>query len=86
MTAIDATPARATATPPSTAWRTWLRSNRGLLLAATTLVVVLWLPTPEALSVAGQRMLAILAFAVVVWMTEALDYAVSAIVVATLMA
>src|SRR6202165_5359570 len=31
-------------------------------------------------------MLAVLAFAVIVWMTEALDYAVSAIVIATLMA
>ena len=28
---------------------------------------------------AGQCMLAILAFAVIVWMTEALDYAVSAV-------
>jgi solute carrier family 13 (sodium-dependent dicarboxylate transporter), member 2/3/5 len=86
MTAIDATPAPVTATPLSTAWRAWLRSSRGLLLAIAALVVVLWLPTPEVLSVAGQRMLAILAFAVVVWMTEAPDYAVSAIVVATLMA
>ena len=31
-------------------------------------------------------MLAILVFAVIVWMTEALDYAVSAIVIAALMA
>jgi solute carrier family 13 (sodium-dependent dicarboxylate transporter), member 2/3/5 len=38
------------------------------------------------LPVAGQRMLAVLAFAVIVWMTEALDYAVSAIVIAALMA
>src|SRR5216683_3113798 len=65
---------------------TWLRSNWGVLLAVAALVAVLWLPTPEGLSIAGQRMLAILAFAVIVWMTEALDYAVSAIVIATLMA
>ena len=44
------------------------------------------LPTPEGLPVAGQRMLALLAFAVIVWMTEALDYAVSAVVIAALMA
>ena len=44
------------------------------------------LPTPAGLPVAGQRMLAVLAFAVIVWMTEALDYAVSAIVIAALMA
>ena len=31
-------------------------------------------------------MLAILAFAVIVWMTEAIDYAVSAVVIAALMA
>ena len=44
------------------------------------------LPTPEGLPVAGQRMLAVLAFAVVVWMTEALDYPVSALVIAALIA
>lgn len=64
----------------------WLRSNWGLLLAIAALIVVIVLPTPEGLSVAGQRMLAVLAFAVIVWMTEALDYAVSAVVIAALMA
>jgi anion transporter len=44
------------------------------------------LPTPAGLPVAGHRMLAVLAFAVVVWMIEALDYAVSAVVIAALMA
>jgi anion transporter len=38
------------------------------------------------LPVAGHRMLALLAFAVIVWMTESLDYAVSAVVIAALMA
>jgi sodium-dependent dicarboxylate transporter 2/3/5 len=64
----------------------WLRSNWGLLLAIAALIVVIVVPTPEGLSVAGQRMLAVLAFAVIVWMTEALDYAVSAVVIAALMA
>jgi anion transporter len=50
------------------------------------LIVIAVLPTPEGLPVAGQRMLALLAFAVIVWMTEALDYAVSAVVIAALMA
>ena len=86
MTAIDATPAPATATTRQAVMRIWLRSNWGLLLAIAALIAVLLLPSPETLSVAGQRMLAILAFAVVVWMTEALDYAVSAIVIAALMA
>ena len=62
------------------------KQNWGLLLAITALVVVLWLPTPEALPVAGHRMLAILVFAVIIWMTEAVDYAVSAVVIAALMA
>jgi anion transporter len=56
------------------------------MLAIAALVVAILLPTPEGLSVAGQRMLAVLLFAVIVWMTEALDYAVSAVVIAALMA
>src|SRR5262249_11533850 len=46
---------------------------------------VLLLPPATGLPPAGQVMLAILAFAVIVWMTEALDYAVSALVVGALM-
>jgi anion transporter len=64
----------------------WIRSHWGLLLAVAALIGVLLLPTPAALPVAGHRMLAILAFAVILWMTEAVDYAVSAIVIAALMA
>lgn len=64
----------------------WMRANWGLLTAVAALVAILLLPTPENLPVAGHRMLAILAFAVVIWMTEAIDYAVSAIVIAALMA
>ena len=86
MATIDTLPDRAGARLPSPAQPTWLRSNWGVLLAVAALVTVLLLPTPEGLSVAGQRMLAILAFAVIVWMTEALDYAVSAVVIAALMA
>ena len=86
MATIDTLPDRASARLPSPAQPTWLRSNWGVLLAVAALVAVLLLPTPEGLSVAGQRMLAMLAFAVIVWMTEALDYAVSAVVIAALMA
>jgi anion transporter len=64
----------------------WIAANWGLLLALAALVAVLLLPTPAGLPVAGHRMLAILVFAVIVWMTEAIDYAVSAIVIAALMA
>ena len=64
----------------------WLGANVGLLAAIAVLLLILALPTPDSLPVAGHRMLAILAFAVIVWMTEALDYAVSAVVIAALMA
>src|SRR3954469_17045984 len=67
-------------------WLTWLRGHWGLLLAIAALAAILLLPTPAGLPVAGHRMLAVLVFAVIVWMTEALDYAVSAVVVAALMA
>jgi anion transporter len=43
------------------------------------------LPTPAGLPYAGQLMLGILAFAVIIWMTEALDYAVSSVVIGGLM-
>ncbi|KQY98450.1 hypothetical protein ASD45_19560 [Pseudolabrys sp. Root1462] len=74
------------ATNSSKSERTWFAANWGLLAAIAALVVVLLLPTPANLPVAGHRMLAILAFAVIIWMTEAIDYAVSAIVIAALMA
>jgi sodium-dependent dicarboxylate transporter 2/3/5 len=86
MAIVDAMHGSADAQVPSPAKPTWLRSNWGILLAVAALVMVLLLPTPEGLSIAGQRMLAVLAFAVIVWMTEALDYAVSAVVIAALMA
>lgn len=50
------------------------------------MVVVLLLPLPAELPPAGHRMLAILAFAVVVWITEAVSYEASAIMITTLMA
>ena len=66
--------------------RGWIARNAGLLLVIAALAVVLSLPTSAGLPVAGHRMLAVLVFAVIVWMTEAVDYAVSAIVIAALMA
>ncbi len=63
-----------------------IRANWGLLLAAAVLLAILFLPTPAGLSVAGHRMLAVFGFAVIVWVTDALDYAVSAVVIAALMA
>ena len=56
-----------------------------LFAAFAALLATLLLPTPQGLPLSGQVMLAILAFAVLVWMTEALDYAVSAVVIGALM-
>ncbi len=58
----------------------------GLVIAVLVMVGVLLLPLPADLPVAGQRMLAILAFAVVVWITEAVSYEASAIMITSLMA
>lgn len=85
MSAASSPPASASVTRQADQ-PSWLHSNWGLLLAVAALIVVILLPTPEGLSIAGQRMLAVLAFAVIVWMTETLDYAVSAVVIAALMA
>jgi anion transporter len=57
-----------------------------LLVAIATMVVVLLVPTPDDLSVAGHRALAILAFAVIVWVTEAVSFPVSAFVIMGLIA
>jgi anion transporter len=57
----------------------------GLMAALAALVAVVWMPAAPGLPAAGQVMLGILAFAVIVWMTEALDYAVSAVVIGALM-
>jgi anion transporter len=64
----------------------WMRAKWGLILSATVLLAILLSPTPAGLSVAGHRMLAVFGFAVIAWVTEALDYAVSAVVIAALMA
>ena len=57
----------------------------GLFAALAALLAIVLMPTPQGLPLAGQVMLGILAFAVLVWMTEALDYAVSAVVIGALM-
>ncbi|MGZ8492583.1 MAG: SLC13 family permease [Gemmatirosa sp.] len=63
-----------------TARRRWI----ALTVAAGLLAAVLLAPLPAGLSVAGQRVLAVLAFAIVVWITEAVSYPVSAALVVTL--
>lgn len=63
---------------PANAW--------GLAGAFAALVAVLALPTPAGLPYAGQVMLGLLLFSVILWMTEAVDYAVSAVLIVALMA
>jgi len=57
-----------------------------LFAAFAALIVVCVLPTPQGLPVAGQYMLGMLLFSVILWMTEAVDYAISAVLIAALMA
>lgn len=58
----------------------------GLLIAFIGLLGVIFLPTPEGLPIAGHRMLGILLFSIIVWMTDAISYPVSAAVIMALMA
>jgi anion transporter len=83
---IAAQPSIRPVAQPAATEKGWLASNWGLLAATAALIAILLLPTPAGLPIAGHHMLAILAFAVILWMTEAVDYAVSAILIAVLMA
>lgn len=58
----------------------------GLLAGILAMVVVLLLPLSADLPVAGHRVLAILVFAVIVWITEAVSYEASAIMITALLA
>ncbi len=58
----------------------------GLFIALAALVAVLLLPTPDGLSLAGQRLLGVFAFAVIVWMSECVSYPISSIFIVTLIA
>src|SRR5690348_3596703 len=76
-----------TARPGRTAGKgSFAAGHWGLLLALAVLIAILAMPTPVGLPVAGHRMLAVFGFAVVVWITEAVDYAISATIIAALMA
>ena len=74
-------PSPAAAAPGPAEVRPW-----GLLAAFAALIVVCALPTPQGLPVAGQYMLGMLLFSVILWMTEAVDYAISAVLIAALTA
>ncbi|MCE5287020.1 MAG: anion permease, partial [Pelosinus sp.] len=60
--------------------------RHGLVLGFLILLALLALPTPADLPSAGHRMLAILVFSVIVWMTDCISYPASAAVIMSLMA
>lgn len=57
----------------------------GFLFSLAILVVIIALPTPEGLPLAGQRMLGLLVFSVLVWMSGSISFSESALVILTLM-
>ena len=79
MSSASANTPQAASPPPK------LMPKIGLAAAFITLLAIVFMPPIAGLPQAGQMMLGILAFAVIVWMTEALDYAVSAVVIGALM-
>lgn len=57
----------------------------GLLISLAVLLAIVSIPTPEGLTVAGHRMLALLVFSVILWMTETISYPASAAVIMSMM-
>ena len=58
----------------------------GLIIGLIVMLGIMMLPAQTGLPVAGQRMLAILVFSVIVWMTDTISYPVSAGAIMALMA
>lgn len=57
------------------------RAGIYVALAFLALLVIIFIPTPASLPVAGKYSLAVLVFAVILWMTEAVSYPVSAVMI-----
>ncbi|MDU2064346.1 MAG: DASS family sodium-coupled anion symporter [Sporomusaceae bacterium] len=51
------------------------------LIGLAVMLAIVLMPTPIGLSIAGQRVLAVLAFAVIMWVTEAIPYPLSALLI-----
>ena len=56
-----------------------------IIVAFLVLIIINFLPAPDALSVVGLRALSVLAFAVIMWVTEAVKYPVSAVMIVGLL-
>jgi len=57
----------------------------GIFISLAILIGIISMPTPEGLSISGHRMLALLVFSVILWMTECISYPASAAVILSLM-
>lgn len=57
----------------------------GLVLALAAMALVYLFPTPADLPTSGHRLIGILVFAVIIWMTEGVSYPVSAFVIVVFM-
>ena len=73
-----------TTAPPQKARTT--AQNIGLILSFMVLAGILLLPTPDTLSTGGHRIIGVLAFAIILWMTSAVSYPVSATMITALTA
>ncbi len=62
------------------------KQSISLILAFAAFFIIILLPNPAGLPIAGQRALAILALAVIIWITEAVSYPVSAALIVALTA
>lgn len=57
-----------------------------LIVAFIVYAIVAFMPTPAGLTVVGQRALATFAFAIIVWVTQAVSYEVSSIIIIAMIA
>lgn len=61
-----------------------MMQNLGLILGFIVLGIILALPTPDTLSTGGHPVIAVLSFAIIIWMTSAVSYPVSATLITSL--
>lgn len=72
-------------TAPRVFPKTTILKQYGLYIALVALIGLMLVPAPSGLPVAGMRMLALLVFSVILWMTEGVSYPVSGVIIASLM-
>jgi solute carrier family 13 (sodium-dependent dicarboxylate transporter), member 2/3/5 len=65
--------------------RAYFSRRWGLPIGLAALLAIVMMPQPPGLSIAGQHMLGVFAFAVIVWVTEAVEYAASSVILLAMM-